>query len=596
MIFSLFYTVKAEATEYTNNDALVNVTLENGPVLTPASTLKLKFEFDLTNKDIHEGDILWLDIPSSLELSGKTDFTFYDDNRELLATGIEENGRIKIIFTEQAEAKQDIHGYLDISLRIKDGQLPLGKNTIDFEIKNDVIPIEIDLILGVNDLSKKGVISKLADNREAIRWTMVVNRNNVWMNEAMLTDFIGDKGLTYVEGSLKVYTGIWLNDQRSSYKRTQLLTEDVDYTVSENEKGISLKFPESSEMYIVDLFTLVNDPSRLDILGSKFSNQANLTWKDENDTGKGIEVKSNVTVKDSSSGIGGNDKDSSSTNEIPDESTGESSTNEIPDESTGESSTNEIPDESTGESSTNETPDESTGESSTSETSDESTGESSTNETPDESTGESSTSETSDESTSESSTSETSDESTGESSTNETPDESTGESSTNETPDESTGESSTNEIPDESTGESSTNEIPDESTGESSTNETPDESTGESSTNETSDESTGESSTNEIPDESTGESSTNETPDESTGESSTSETSDESTGESSTNEILDESIKETIPTSSNKNDKSDNHKLLPKTGENSSMIFNLLGVFLVVLSVWVFRLKKRHDL
>lgn len=321
----IFYANEVQATSFTNQDAVVNITLENGPSFNPSSRIKLKYEFDLSGIDVKPNDMLELEFPNTLELSGDPVFNFLDDNGDLIAIGAKQNGKIVITFTDIVSTKEQIHGFLDIELTISNDKLPLGKNILEFETKTGPTPIEIEIIPRIDDMSKKGVITKLPDNREAIRWTIVVNRNNLWMNEMTLTDTISDNSLSYIPGSLKVSQGLWINEQRSSYRRVRTLTDGADYFAIETANGISVKFPAGSDMYIVDLFTIVNDPDSLNRIGTQFRNTANLSWLDENNNSIEESAGARVTIKDTNTGIGGSDKETpnSETNESTTDSTTE---------------------------------------------------------------------------------------------------------------------------------------------------------------------------------------------------------------------------------------------------------------------------------
>ncbi|HGZ5523105.1 TPA: Ig-like domain-containing protein [Enterococcus faecalis] len=56
-----------EAASYTNNDGVINVTLQNGPKFTPANSMKFKFDFDLSGVSIKSGDTFEIDYPESIE-------------------------------------------------------------------------------------------------------------------------------------------------------------------------------------------------------------------------------------------------------------------------------------------------------------------------------------------------------------------------------------------------------------------------------------------------------------------------------------------------------------------------------------------------
>nr|UKS68063.1 hypothetical protein G8766_02195 [Lactococcus garvieae] len=308
VITIIIYPTIAEAKEYSNKDTLINVTLENGPQFYPGSNIKIKMEFDLTHQEVEPNDTLVLDLPENLEIDSSTEINFMDGSGHLLATGKVVQNKIVITFTENVRNKQDVHGFIDISLKMKPDTFPLGKNIIEFETKNGLIPIEIEVQERKDDISKKGKLIKLADGTSAIRWTMVVNRNNLKTTNMILSDVIKDEELTYIEGSAKVYIGEWVDLNKSAYKRRTLLTEGIDYKREESLDGVTLFFNEGTSMYVVDLLTKPKNPQLLDKTGVKFNNTAHLMWTDEEGKNSSSSVSSNFVIRDKNSGIDGSDK------------------------------------------------------------------------------------------------------------------------------------------------------------------------------------------------------------------------------------------------------------------------------------------------
>ncbi|MFK4879331.1 Ig-like domain-containing protein [Lactococcus petauri] len=305
----IIYPTVAEAREFNNKNSLVNVTLENGPQFYPGNSIKVRMEFDLTGQDVRPEDALVLDLPSGLEVDKDTVINFTDDVGKVLATGKIVGNKIVITFTDRVESKEQIHGFIDVSLKMMPGSFPLGKNIIDFETKGGNVPIEIEIVERIDDISKKGKKVKLSDGSFAIQWTMVVNRNNLHTNNMVLSDIIQDDGLTYVKGSTQVYIGEWVDFNKSAYKRKNLLTEGIDYKLIETLEGINLLFNPGQDMYIVDMLTQVNDPQSLDKVGTRFKNTAKLTWIDEEGNNSSSSVSSRFVVRDNNSGIGGTDKE-----------------------------------------------------------------------------------------------------------------------------------------------------------------------------------------------------------------------------------------------------------------------------------------------
>lgn len=281
--------LNAKAKEFTNNETIVDIKLINGPNFYPSSTINFNVEFDLSNKEVEPGDILNISIPEGLLIPKDTHIEFKDDNGNILAIGQEKDGKIAIIFTEKVLGKENIHGFLNLGLKIQPDILPLGKNILEFEINSGTVPIEINIEERIEDLSKKGKILELPDGRKAIKWTIIANRNEISMNNLVLTDTIIDNKLIYTPEGLQVYTGQWSDVKKTSYKRKKLLSRGIDYQIAEDQSDVTINFSNGNQMYIIDLFTVIKDPKSIETIGETFKNNAIISWIDDN--GKKQQVK-----------------------------------------------------------------------------------------------------------------------------------------------------------------------------------------------------------------------------------------------------------------------------------------------------------------
>ncbi|MEB7810078.1 Ig-like domain-containing protein, partial [Enterococcus faecalis] len=339
-VFFSLIPVNVDAATFTNKDAVLNVTLENGPKFTPANSMKIKIDFDFTGLGVDPGDMLEIAYPDSIEIWGNRDFTFHDESGTLLATGTAKDNKIVLTFTDAVKDKNDIKGFLELTFKPSANKMTLGKNILEFESKDGIIPIDIELIESIDDLSKKGSVRKMSNGENGIRWTMVVNRNNYNMNEVKLDDIIADSKIRYVPNSLQVHEGIWLDDVKSTYRRVKKMIPGIDYSYTETANGVSILLPPGNRMYVIDLFTSVDDPNLLNVIGSTFRNKASLKWNDKLGNSHSREVNSKLIIRDdNNSGIGGNNTSDSSTSSTDPLDSSTSSTNPL-DSST--SSTNPL--------------------------------------------------------------------------------------------------------------------------------------------------------------------------------------------------------------------------------------------------------------
>lgn len=190
--FLLINSTRVEATSYSNNDGVINVTLQNGPKFTPANSMNFKFEFDLSEVSIKPGDTFEIDYPDSIEYWGDPNFKFYDEEGNLYGTGVNKDGKIIITFTDAVENKTDIKGYLNALFKSAPNKMGLGKNTLAFNSKNGIIPIEVELVESIKNVSKKGTVREMPNGEMGIRWTIIINRNNLLMNNIQLEEIITD--------------------------------------------------------------------------------------------------------------------------------------------------------------------------------------------------------------------------------------------------------------------------------------------------------------------------------------------------------------------------------------------------------------------
>lgn len=267
----------------------------NGPDFKPAETINVEYHLEFGNVALHSGDEITIPLPDNLK-SSKTD-TFDvtgPDGKTVIGTGTVDKGgqTVTVTLNEKVENLDD--KVLDLYIATKYAGDEYGEQTVNFPNNHDDT---INIVENTANLSKKG---ELQDNN-TIKWTVLVNRQELEMANLKIHDTIGDNQ-TMVPG-VTVSKAVWTST--TGYKREKPALSADKYQVSYTDDGFDLTFNDTvTDMYTIDYYTTVDDPSVI-ADGYVFKNRAELTWGSGSSGSREPEVANGkVSTTGSNSGNG----------------------------------------------------------------------------------------------------------------------------------------------------------------------------------------------------------------------------------------------------------------------------------------------------
>ncbi|QFR66924.1 Ig-like domain-containing protein [Furfurilactobacillus rossiae] len=337
MIGFIFNTQTAQAATY-GNEFITSGAITNGPNFSYASNVNVRYDWAVPS-DVHiaANDQMKIQLPDALRVSKESTFPLLaDDGTELGTVDVKTDGTMVVTFNETAATLTNLHGTITFSTKLNAATVGLGEQNVPFETNNGTLTSPVIVSPSTNNLSKKGSFTTDSNGNPAIKWTILVNRNELPMENVKVSDIITDAGQQLVPDSITVSNGHWTDPTtQASYKRDETLTAGTDYTVSVTGDSFETTFAKlDSQMVVIDYLTTFKDPAVASDGSSIFKNTATMTWGGSNGNGANSE-KATASVKQTAgSGTGSG----SENNNSGEESNSSSDSNNSNESSTSESS------------------------------------------------------------------------------------------------------------------------------------------------------------------------------------------------------------------------------------------------------------------
>ncbi|MCF6161399.1 MAG: Ig-like domain-containing protein [Furfurilactobacillus sp.] len=334
MIGFIFNTQTAQAATY-GNEFITSGTITNGPNFSYASNVNVRYDWAVPN-DVHiaANDQMKIQLPDALRVSKESTFPLLaDDGTELGTVDVKTDGTMVVTFNETAATLSDLHGTITFSTKLNAATVGLGEQNVPFETNNGTLTSPVIVSPSTNNLSKKGSFTTDNNGNPAIKWTILVNRNELPMENVKVSDIITDADQQLVPDSITVSNGHWTDPiTQASYKRDETLTAGTDYTVSVTGDSFETTFAKlDSQMVVIDYLTTFKDPAVASDGSSIFRNTATMSWG-TNGSGTNTE-KATASVKQTAgSGTGSGSENNNS---------GEESNSSSDNNNSNESSTSE---------------------------------------------------------------------------------------------------------------------------------------------------------------------------------------------------------------------------------------------------------------
>ncbi|MFC6290312.1 collagen binding domain-containing protein [Levilactobacillus angrenensis] len=316
LVVSQAATPAKAATNHNGADFTTSASVTNGPDFKHVDTIDIQYNLDFGSTPIHDGDTITLDFPANLR--GKTPgdtFDVIDQDGTVIGKAVVSDTGVVITMNNALEGKTNDKLTLNLATKYRGDDY--GEQNVVFPLENGGSSTStINLVKDEANLSKKGVIQ---DNG-TIKWTILVNRQEVDLENLTVSDTIGDHQ-ELIEG-ITVSNAHWTS--KTQYQREKpALKEDTDYKVTYNgTTGFDVKFNDTvSNLVAIDYYTKITDET-LTHSGYKFRNKAVMSWGGGTGDGKYSEqANGSVSSSTGNSGSGGGDVNETNEEE-EDEDTG----------------------------------------------------------------------------------------------------------------------------------------------------------------------------------------------------------------------------------------------------------------------------------
>ena len=257
-------------------------------------TFRLNAKFALEGKNVKAGDTTEVSIASPIDIKSQ-DFEINDSitgkliaNAKVDATA----GKIILTFTKFVEEKNDVSGsfffYAQVN-KVKspnDGEVPVKVSVNDKEkftgkVTSGTIGGGYRYSIIKSGWSEVG-------NKE-LGFRISVNRTNEVINDAVVTDTLKSKGITYKPGSFKIKKGTWeYTNGKWVLKNAKDVTADYKVNINGDSFSINLGNIAADDQFAIEYWADVN----YDVVdGERILNQATIKGSNKD------EYASNSTVK-----------------------------------------------------------------------------------------------------------------------------------------------------------------------------------------------------------------------------------------------------------------------------------------------------------
>ena len=302
-ILAVFFVVssgKVHADTSKKVDVITEVKIQNdkgGALTGPVGrfdTFRLNAKFALEGKNVKAGDTTEVSIASPIDIKSQ-DFEINDSitgkliaNAKVDATA----GKIILTFTKFVEEKNDVSGsfffYAQVN-KVKspnDGEVPVKVSVNDKEkftgkVTSGTIGGGYRYSIIKSGWSEVG-------NKE-LGFRISVNRTNEVINDAVVTDTLKSKGITYKPGSFKIKKGTWeYTNGKWVLKNAKDVTADYKVNINGDSFSINLGNIAADDQFAIEYWADVN----YDVVdGERILNQATIKGSNKD------EYASNSTVK-----------------------------------------------------------------------------------------------------------------------------------------------------------------------------------------------------------------------------------------------------------------------------------------------------------
>ena len=269
-----------------NVDVITDIKIQNaqgGELTEPLDrydTFRLSANFALEGKGVKAGDTTELKIDAPIDIKSQN----FEINDVITGKKIADavvdaaTGKIVLTFTKFVETKNDVSGSFFFYAAVNKDKFPNdGDAPVNVSVNGDVKfnGKVTSKVIGDGKTYPALKSGWTGNNNKELGYRIAINRTNSEIKNAVLTDTLQSKGITYRKGSFRIYKGTW---EYANGKWTLKNQQDVtsNYTVNATDTSFTInlgnigKTDHFSVEYVADVnYTAVD--------GERIKNEAQLS-------------------------------------------------------------------------------------------------------------------------------------------------------------------------------------------------------------------------------------------------------------------------------------------------------------------------------
>ena len=255
--------------------------------------LAMDWDASAAGANIHEGDYFDVTLPSNMWFPSDTSARNFDlKNQEGVVIGQatvnpglnDIGGSIHVIFTDAVENKYNVKGTMYLASKFDKTQTQIGQDnsfsiTVNGKVNTTKVNITGPTLVGDEILAKWSWGE--TTHPEKAGWSARINTNGKNLHQVVISDTLGNSGMTYLEDSFKL--------QKVKFNEYGQISESLETISGETlKKQGKLKFENGGTSFILTLGDITDgyylDYSSTYIPGTTLTNKITLTSTEESKT------------------------------------------------------------------------------------------------------------------------------------------------------------------------------------------------------------------------------------------------------------------------------------------------------------------------
>ena len=220
-------------------------------------TFRLNAKFNLPNNGVKEGDYTTITLPDKLAFGDVKPFELKDTNNQVVAKAVidPQTRTVTLTYTKYVENHSNVTGSFYFYARVNHDIVKAESDiNVDISVNGKVKYQGKVGFKGVGQAQKTDITkSGWFDAQKGIHYKLPINRSGKDIPNAVVKDTFGTPGITYIQGSFRIYKGKWVaNHDKWEFTNVQDVTNRFHVEFSNNSFSVKLGNINSDEGYQIE--------------------------------------------------------------------------------------------------------------------------------------------------------------------------------------------------------------------------------------------------------------------------------------------------------------------------------------------------------